>query len=333
METAEQKVIVITGASAGIGRAIALALAHKGSCLGLIARSKSALDKVGKEVEKAGGEALALPCDVTDYTALEEAGKKVEQAFGPIDLWINSVMASVFSKFEDISADEFRRVTDVTYHGYVFGTKVALKSMKPRNRGQIIQIGSALAYRSVPLQSAYCGAKFAIRGFTDALRSELLYQKSDINLSVIHIPAFNTPQFSWSRLHLDKEPQPLPPVYDPALAAEAVLWTIENPQREVWVGWQVWKAILGQKLLPGFLDRYMSGQAWEGQLTDKEPKADRADNLFSTVENKHGVKGPFTDREVTRKPVLWHVRNHNLWINAVALVLLFLAFFVGWITG
>jgi short-subunit dehydrogenase len=327
------KIIAITGASGGIGRATALAFAKQGAAIGLIARNKAALEEVKAEVESVGGKALVLPCDVSEDGALEAAAQTIEETLGPLDIWINSAMVTVFGKVEDISGEEYRRVTDVTYHGTVLGTMAALKRMKSRNRGHIIQIGSALSYRSIPLQSAYCGAKHAIRGFTDALRSELIHEKSAIELSMIQLPAFNTPQFSWARLHIDKQPQSLPPIHDPNLAAEVVLWTAEHPQREVWVGWPTWQAVLGQKVFPGLLDRYMAKKAWSGQLTDQAPSPDRPDNLFTPADKGYAVKGSLTDKEITEKPKLWQVPNQNFWINSAGFGLIFLGFLLGLLLG
>lgn len=327
------RVIAITGASGGIGRATALAFARQGAAIGLIARNKAALEEVKADVESTGGKALVLPCDVSEDRALETAAQTIEETFGPLNIWINSAMVTVFGKVEDINGEEFRRVTDVTYHGTVLGTMAALKRMKSRNRGHIIQIGSALSYRSIPLQSAYCGAKHAIRGFTDALRSELIHEKSAIELSMIQLPAFNTPQFGWARLHVDKQPQSLPPIHDPNLAAEAVVWTAEHPQREVWVGWPTWQAILGQKFFPGLLDRYMAKKAWSGQLTDQAPPPNRPDNLFTPTQKGYAVKGPLTDKEITEKPKLWQVPNQNFWINSAGFGLIILGFLLGYILG
>lgn len=327
------KVMAITGASGGIGRATALAFAKQGAAIGLIARNTVALEEVKTEVESRGGRALVLPCDVSEDGALEAAAQKIEETLGSLDIWINGAMVTVFGKVEDMTSAEYRRVTDVTYHGAVFGTLAALKRMKRRNRGHIIQIGSALSYRSIPLQSAYCGAKHAIRGFTDALRCELIHEKSAIELSMIQLPAFNTPQFTWARLHIDVQPQALPPIHDPNLAAEVVVWTAEHPQREVWVGWPTWQAVLGQKLFPGLLDRYMARKAWSSQLTDQPPPPDRHDNLFTPAEKGYSVKGPLTDKEITQKPRLWQVPNQNVWINSVGFGLVILGFLLGLLLG
>lgn len=323
------QVVVVTGASAGIGRSTALAFARQGAAVGLVARNEKALAAVKAEAEAAGGKACIFPCDVSENGQLEEAAAAIEAAFGPIDIWVNSAMVTVFSTFDEVSTEEFRRVTDVTYHGFVLGTKAALKRMKPRNRGHIIQIGSALSSRSIPLQSAYCGAKHAIRGFTDSLRSELIHEKCAVQISLIQLPAFNTPQFSWARVYMEKAPQPLPPIHSPELAAQAVLWAVEHPQREMWVGWPVWQAMIGQKLFPGLLDHYMAKKAWDGQLSDAFPAHDRVDNLFDSPNEGHHERGPFTDLEITQKPILWQVPNQNFWVNSAATVLLTLAFLLG----
>jgi short-subunit dehydrogenase len=327
------RTVVVTGASAGIGRAIAKAFAKEGDRIGLVARSASALNQVKAEIENLGGTAWVQPCDVSDSDAVELAADQIERELGPIDIWVNCAMATVFSRARDISPDEFQRVTDVTYHGCVFGTLAALKRMQARNRGQIIQIGSALSYRSIPLQSGYCGAKHAIRGFTDSLRSELIHEKIEVDICMVQLPAFNTPQFSWGRNHMHSKPRPLPPIHDPALAAEAVVWTAQNPQREVWVGFPTWKAILGNKLLPGFLDRYVAGKAWEGQFTGTRSDPHSRDNLFETVDELHSEHGPFGDRTIKSKPALWHVKNQNFWINGAAFAALIAAFLFGLIVG
>lgn len=325
--------IVITGASAGIGRAIAKAFAKDGARIGLLARGADALAQVKREVEDLGGSALALPCDMSQSEAVVAAAQRIEAELGPIDVWVNCAMVTVFSRVQDIDPKAYQRITDVTYHGCVFGTMAALKHMLPRKKGHIIQIGSALSYRSIPLQSAYCGAKHAIRGFTDSLRSELIHEKIPIDVSMIQLPAFNTPQFLWARNHMPRKPQPLPPIHDPALAAEAVIWTMRNPQREVWVGWPTWKAILGHKLFPGFLDRYVASKAWEGQFTGEKPGPDNPDNLFATVNRLHNEQGPFSDRTITKKPRLWLIRNQNFWINGTAFCVLIATFLLGLILG
>jgi short-subunit dehydrogenase len=325
--------VAITGASAGIGRAIAKAFAKDGARVGLMARSADALTEVKAEIEEEGGQALVLPCDVSQSDAVEASADRLEQEFGPIDIWINSAMVTIFAEIKDIQPEEYKQVTDVTYHGCVYGSMAALKRMLPRKKGHIIQIGSALSYRSIPLQSAYCGAKHAIRGFTDSLRSELIHRKVPIEVSMVQLPAFNTPQFTWALNRAGHNAQPLPPIHDPALAAQAVLWTAKNPQREVLVGWSTWKAIIGHKLFPGFLDRYVASKAWQGQFAEGKPDPQRPDNLFETVDELHSKDGPFSDRAIVKTPMLWHVKNQNFWINGAAFALLFAVFLLGLILG
>ena len=327
------RTVAVTGASAGVGRAVAKAFAKEGARIGLLARSASALNEVKTEILQAGGEAITLICDVSDSAAVDEAAGKLEEAYGPIDVWVNGAMTTVFSRTKDVEPAEFQRVTDVTYHGFVFGTMAALKRMLPRNRGHIIQVGSALSYRAIPLQSAYCGAKHAIRGFSDSLRAELIHERVNIDISMVQLPAFNTPQFTWGRNHMQWKPQPLPPIHDPALAAEAIVWTAKNPQREVWVGLPTWKAIVGNKLLPGFLDRYVASTAWEGQFTDVPADPKSPSNLFETIDELHSKHGPFVDRTITKKPILWHVKNQNFWVNGAAFTLLIAAFLLGLALG
>lgn len=325
--------VTVTGASAGVGRAVAKAFAKEGALVGLIARSEQALNTVKDEIEHAGGQAIALPCDVSDYDAIEAAAEKLEVAGGPIDTWVNCAMVTVFSPVKDIAPAEYQRVTDVTYHGYVYGTMVAMKHMRPRNKGHIIQVGSALSYRSIPLQSAYCGAKHAVRGFTDSLRAELIHENVAIELSMVQLPAFNTPQFSWACNHTGKNPQPLPPIHHPALAAEAIVWTAKNPQREVWVGVPSWKSIIGHKLFPGLLDRYVARKAWEGQFIGSDTDPHRPHNLFNPIESLHSESGPFEKRTISKKPILWQVKNQNFWINSAAFAILVTAFLLGMAFG
>ncbi len=328
------KVIVITGASSGIGRSAAVALGKKGHTLALIARNENALNEVKAEIVNAGGSALVIPCDVTESDALAKAAEYIEQELGPIDIWVNCAMALVFGKFEDVPIEDYRRVTDVAYHGYVMGTHAALTRMKKRNKGQIIQIGSALSYRPLPMQSAYCGAKHAIRGFTDSLRAELIHEKSAINITAIQFPAINTPLYSWCKLYVDKEPHPQDPLYDPKLAGEAIVWATEHPQhREIWVGGIVWLVVLGQKLFPGFSDWLAAKVSWGGQLTDKTPHPERQNNLFTTVEGIERRKGRFDKEATTKRPWLWTVPHQNFWINSSALALLLCAFLLGLIIG
>ncbi len=288
-----RKVIVITGASAGIGRAAAIEFARSGASIGLIARDRGRLDSTLQAVERAGGRGLVLPLDVSDPERLEQAADRVEQELGPIDVWVNSAMATVFGPVHELSAEEVARVTETTYLGTVYGTMAALKRMRPHNRGSIVQVGSALAYRSIPLQAAYCGAKAAIRGFTDSLRSELIYEGSRINLTMVQLGAFNTPQFEWGRNHIQRRPQPVPPIYQPELAARAIVWAAENRRREIDVGGASVLSRLGQKIAPRLMDWYMARQAWQGQLSDEPVAPRRQDNLFDAAPGDYGSHGRF----------------------------------------
>ena len=289
------RTVVITGASAGIGRAIAREFAKSHARIGLIARNQEGLEGARKEIEALGGEALVLPLDVTDFQALDEAAGKVEETFGPIDVWVNNAMTSVLGLFKDIDMDEFKRVTDVTYLGTVYGTKCALKRMQPRNRGSIVFVGSALAYRGIPLQTAYCGAKHAIEGFYDSLRSELKYENSKIMTTMVQLPGINTTQFSLVRNKLDKEPRPMGTIYQPEVAARAVVAAAATNDREYYVGLPAVQTIIGSKLFPGFLDFFLGKTGVSGQKT-KKPAAHNADYLFAAVPGDHGSHGDFDDK-------------------------------------
>jgi NAD(P)-dependent dehydrogenase (short-subunit alcohol dehydrogenase family) len=296
--------VVITGASAGVGRAVARRFARSdGARIGLIARGVDRLEATAREVSDLGGQALVLPCDVADPEAVEAAAEAFEARFGPIDIWINSAMATILAPVHRTSAEEVRRVTEVTYLGCVHGTMSALRRMRSRDAGHILQVGSALAYRSIPLQSAYCGAKHAILGFTDALRCELIHERSAIQLSVAHLPAVNTPQFMWMRNRMSRQPQPLPPIFQPEVAADGIHYLAHHPRRELWIGASSWLAILGQKLAPGFLDWKLAHDAWDGQMTD-EPSEERPDNLFEPVAGPYDAHGPFDARAREVSPEL-----------------------------
>ena len=286
-------VVVVTGASAGVGRAIVHRFARANWRIGLIARDAAALEDVSREVEQLGGTAVVVPADVADAEAMFGAAERVASTFGSIDVWINDAMVTVFSPVWKMTPEEFRRVTEVTYLGFVHGTMAALRHMRPRNRGMIIQIGSALAYRGIPLQSAYCGAKHAIRGFTDSLRTELIHEKSNVGLTMIELPAVNTPQFDWARTHLAREPRPVAPVVQPEVIAEVVYKAVHHPRREYWIGLSTLKVILGNMVLPAFLDRYLAKVAFEGQETDQPVSAQRADNLVTPVPSLHRTRGRF----------------------------------------
>src|SRR5215203_526483 len=247
-------VVVITGASAGVGRATAVAFAKRGAHVGLLARGRDGLEGARAEVESAGGKALLVPTDVSDAGAVERAARRIEEEFGPIDVWVNNAMTSVFSPVKEMTPDEFRRVTEVTYLGYVYGTLAALRRMLPRNRGSIVQVGSALAYRGIPLQAAYCASKHAVQGFTESLRSELIHDRSDVQLTMVQMPALNTPQFGWVRSRPPRKPQPVPPIFQPEVAAEAIVWAAQHRRNEFWVGWPAVKASWGNKLISRELD-------------------------------------------------------------------------------
>ena len=287
------RVVVITGASAGVGRATVHRFARAGWRIGLIARDAAALEEVSREVEQMGGTPLAMPADVADPKAVFAAADRIAETFGAIDVWINDAMVTVFAPVSDITPDEFRRVTEVTYLGFVHGTMAALRHMRPSNRGHIIQIGSALAYRGIPLQSAYCGAKHAIRGFTDSLRTELIHEQSRIHLTMMELPAVNTPQFDWARTHMPRQPRPVAPVVQPEVIADAVYEAVGHPRREVWIGLSTLKVILGNMVLPAWLDHYLAKVAFSGQETEQPVTAERADNLMTPVRSLHRTRGRF----------------------------------------
>lgn len=294
------EVVVITGASAGVGRAVVREFAKRKAKIALLARGKDGLEGARAEVESAGGEALVLPTDVADPDQVEAAAAAAEEAFGPIDIWINNAMVTVFSPFKEITPDEFKRVTEVTYLGYVYGTMAALKRMLPRDRGMIVQVGSALADRSIPLQSAYCGAKHGIRGFTDSIRSELIHDKSHVRITMVQLPALNTPQFSWAKTRLPNQSQPVPPIYQPEVAAGAIYWAAHHHRRELSVGWPTVKAIEGNKIVPGLIDRYLARFGYTGQQTDAPIDPNRPDNLWEPVPGDHGAHGIFDRRARSR---------------------------------
>ncbi len=302
-EPIHQTTVAVTGASAGIGRATALAFARRGCRVALLARGPEGLEAAAREVDAAGGQALSIPCDMSDASAVERAVRRIEAQWGPIRIWVNCAMVTVFSGFDQMSPEEFRRVIEVTLLGYVWGTRAALIHMKRRNRGTIVQVGSALSYRAIPLQAAYCAAKFGIRGFTDSLRSELIHDRSNIRLTMVQLPAVNTPQFDWSRNHMDTEPRPLAPIFQPEAAAEAIVEAARATPRELWVGGSTVKAILGGLLAPGYADQALARQAYAGQMARRPANHSRPDNLFMPVRRDVGVHGRFDDRVRHRPPV------------------------------
>ncbi|MGB6535531.1 MAG: SDR family oxidoreductase [Xanthobacteraceae bacterium] len=296
--------VIVTGASAGIGRAIAHRFATAGNRVGLIARDAAVLDRVRQELQQLGAEVAVAPADVADAGAVFAAAEALEQQLGPIDIWINDAMETVFSPLADMTPQEFHRVTEVTYLGFVHGTMAALKSMRPRNRGCIIQIGSALAYRGIPLQSAYCGAKHAIRGFTNSLRTELLNEGSGIRVTMVDLPAVNTPQFDWARVHMRHAPRPMGRPIEPEVVADAVFRAARGSWREYWLGWPTMLLIVGNTVLPGLLDRYMAKTAVSGQQTKAVIDTDRPDNLDRPITALHRTRGSFSAEASMRAPLM-----------------------------
>jgi NAD(P)-dependent dehydrogenase (short-subunit alcohol dehydrogenase family) len=307
------EVVVITGASAGVGRATAQAFARRGAHIGLLARGAAGLEAAEREAEALGGRGLAIPTDVADAEAVEAAAAAVEEEFGPIDIWVNNAMNSVFSPVKEMKAEEYRRVTEVTYLGYVHGVLSALKRMLPRDRGIIVNVGSALAYRGIPLQSAYCAAKHAIQGFTESLRSELIHDGSNVHVTEVHLPAINTPQFRWVKSRLPRKSQPVPPIFQPELAADAILFALDNRRREVWVGWPAVQTILGNRVAPWYLDHRLAQEGFEGQQTD-EPYEDRPHNLWEPVDDEedYGPYGEFGDRAHDWSLQFWANKHRRL---------------------
>ncbi len=299
------EVVVITGASAGLGRATAREFGKHGAKVGLIARGVDGLEAAKREIESAGGSAMTLPLDVADADAVERAAASVEQEFGPIDIWVNNAMASVFSPAKEMQAEEYKRVTEVTYLGVVYGTLAALKRMLPRDRGTIVQVGSALVYRSIPLQSAYCAAKHAIAGFTDSLRCELIHDKSKVRLTMVQMPALNTPQFGWVKSRLKYKAQPVPPIFQPEVGARAIYWAAYHSRRELYAGWPTVEAIVGNKLAPGLLDRYLGKTGFASQQTAEPEDPDRPNNLWTPLSGDHGAHGTFDAKAHERS---WEVQ-------------------------
>jgi NAD(P)-dependent dehydrogenase (short-subunit alcohol dehydrogenase family) len=314
--TKRPEVVVITGASAGVGRATVREFAQRGAHVALIARGREGLEAARLEVERMGGRALVLPLDVSDADAVEQAAEAVEQELGPIDVWVNNAMLSVFSPVKRMRPEEYKRVTDVTYLGYVYGTLSALKRMLPRDRGCIVQVGSALAYRGIPLQSAYCAAKHAVQGFMDSLHAELIHDESNVRVTMVQLPAVNTPQFSWVKSRLPNEPQPVGPIYQPEVAARAIYWAAHNERRELYVGWPTVKAVVGDKLAPELADWYVARNAYEEQQTDAPVAPGRRDNLWEPVPGDHGARGSFDERASDTSAQLWATTHRSLFALA-----------------
>ena len=311
-------VVVVTGASAGVGRATVREFARRGASIGLIARDPEALQATCREIEACGGRAVMCVADVSRASEVESGAAMIEDRLGPIDIWINNAMVTVVSPVAELSAEEVQRVTDVTYLGTVNGTLSALRRMRARNRGTIVQVGSALAYRAIPLQAPYCGAKFAIRGFTDALRSELLHDGSRVHVTMVQMPALNTPQFDWCRTRLPRTPRPVPPVFEPEVAARAIVWAAHHRRRELYVGWPAAKAIWANKLVPGLLDRYLARFGYSSQMSPTLVAPDRADNLFAPVRGDRGAHGRFDVEARKASVALWLATHRALAAAALA---------------
>ncbi|HET6882657.1 MAG TPA: SDR family oxidoreductase [Pirellulales bacterium] len=316
-QNSKPEVVVITGASAGVGRAAARAFGERGAQVGLIARGVDGLEAAKREIEMLGGQAVVAPADVASPEQVESACAKIEETFGNIDVWVNCAMTSVFSPFHKMNAEEFQRVIDVTLMGQVHGTMTALRRMLPRDRGTIVQVGSALAYRSIPLQSAYCAAKAAVRGFTDSLRTELLHLKSNVHLTMVQLPGLNTPQFGWVKSRLRHKAQPVPPIFQPEVAADAIVYAAHHRRREIWVGASSVKAILSAKLAPAVGDWVLSSEGYSGQQTSEPEDPGRPDNLWEPLPGDHGAHGTFDERASAFSPQLWLNKNRG-WLTLAA---------------
>lgn len=305
----KREVVMITGASAGVGRATARAFAERGARIGLLARGRDGLEGARAEVERAGGDAIVFPVDVADADAVERAAQRLEDTFGPIDIWVNDAMASVFSPVKEMTAEEFRRVTEVTYLGFVHGTLAALHRMLPRDHGTIVQVGSALAYRGIPLQAAYCASKHAIQGFTESLRTELFHDGSNVWVTMVQMPALNTPQFGWVKSRLPHKAQPVPPIFQPEVAARAIVWAAHHRRREINVGTPTILSVVANKFVPGWLDHYLARTGYKSQQTDEPEDPGRPYNLWEPVGGDHGAHGTFDDRAHGSSPALWAVTH------------------------
>src|SRR5438105_1798814 len=312
--------VVITGASAGVGRAIARKFAINGARIGLLARGRDGLEAARKEVEELGGKALVIIVDVADAEKIEAAVEQIEGSLGEIDIWINNAMASVFSPIKEMTPEEFRRVTEVTYLGCVYGALAALKRMLPRNRGVIVQVGSALAYRAIPLQSAYCAAKHAMQGFTESLRCELLHDRSNVRVTMVQLPALNTPQFAWVKRRLPRKAQPVPPIFQREVAADAIHFAAHHPRREFFVAWPSWKAIVANKFIPGLIDRLLAPAGYDSQQYDGPEDRCRPNNLLAPMPGDHGARGGFDARAKSRSLQWWMSKHRGAWTIAVAVV-------------
>jgi NADP-dependent 3-hydroxy acid dehydrogenase YdfG len=315
---AAPKVVVVTGASSGVGRAATRAFASDGAAVGLLARGEEALAATAKEAEAAGGRALAVPLDLVDAGQVDAAAALVEQRLGPVDVWVNTAVASVFAPFTEIGAEEFQRVTEVAYLGVVNGTRAALRHMVPRDRGVVVQVGSALAERSIPLQSAYCGAKHAVRGFTESVRCELLHDHSRVHITTVQLPGTNTPQFETVLSRLPRKAQPMPPVYQPEVAARAIVWAAAHRRREVWVGSSTAATLLANRVAPGLLDHYLGRAGYDAQQSPEVEDPDRPVSLWRPLPGDRGAHGPFDVRAHGRSVQLWAATHRGLLAAAAA---------------
>lgn len=328
----QNQTVVITGGSAGVGRATAITFASRGANVAVLARGQQGLDATVREIEQAGGRALALPVDVAEADQVDRAADRIESELGAIDIWINAAMLTTFSSFDEMSSQEYDHITRTTYLGTVNGTRAALRLMRPRGRGRIIQVGSALAYRSIPLQSAYCGAKAAIRGFTDSVRVELMHAKTDITISMIQLGACNTPQFDWARSRLKHHPRPLPPVYQPDVAAQAIVFAANNYRRELWITFSAFKTIVGGFLMPALTDRMALKQAYSGQndTSIPPPTGERPDNLFTPVDRNAGARGRFGSESKSDSLFLKMNMNRSTMLSAAAIGAILVALVLYW---
>jgi NAD(P)-dependent dehydrogenase (short-subunit alcohol dehydrogenase family) len=323
------EIIVITGATAGVGRATAHAFARAGARIALLGRGERGLAGVKREVEARHAEALAIRTDVGDWAQVYAAARQVQETWGRIDIWVNNAMLTVFGPISALSPDDLRRVTDVTFLGAAYGTMAALEVMRPRNSGVIVQVGSALAYRAIPLQAAYCAGKHALRGFTDSLRCELLHERSDVHVTSVHLSAFNTPQFDWARNLTGRRAQPVPPIFQPELAAEAIVWAARHRRREVFVGWPALKAVVANKIAPGLLDRYLAKSGYSGQLTDDPRPPDACENLHHPCDTDPGAHGRF-DARASKRSVHWFLTSHRGAAVAVGIAAALAAVYAAW---
>ncbi len=306
------EVVVITGASGGVGRAVAREFGKRGARVGLLARGHDGLEAAKREVEQLGGQAIAIPTDVSRYDDVSEAAKEVAQVFGPIDVWINDAMVSIYGPFMKVTPKEFQHITDVTYHGQVWGTRVALEHMVPRDRGHIVQVGSALAKRSIPLQSAYCGAKHAVAGFTESVRTELIHLRSKVKLTIVQLPGLNTPQFEWTRNKMEKKARPVGKIHQPEVAARAIYWAAHSNRKEMWVGWPTVESMLGERVASGLLDHYLAKAAWKGSMRKEKTDPNAPDNFWKPVVGDRGAHGPFDAKAAKFSTQVWLDEHRGL---------------------